>query len=131
MSSRQPVRGFIDRRKRPLVGMEGNEGQGFIALVDTGFNAALWCGSQMAGRLNFIPTGEFIRVVTAGGQHRAELARGHVTWFGEPRSIVALVKMDEPMPVSPNELAALIGTRLLFPGRLVIDFLEERVEIFP
>lgn len=131
MSSRQPVRGFVDRRKRPLLGMQGNEGQRFIALVDTGFNAAFWCGSQTAGWLNFVPTGKYARVVTAGGRHRAELAHGYIKWLGELREIVALVKSNESMPLHPNEPSALIGTQLLFPGRLLIDFLEERVEISP
>ncbi len=122
------IRGFIDRRLRPLILLQGEGNTTFLAMVDTGFNAEMWCGDELAGDLNFMPTGVFRPVSTAGGGHVVELANGYIQWFGVRRSVVALVKAEEQKR-NQDEPSALVGTALIRPDRLVLDFLEETLEI--
>jgi predicted aspartyl protease len=120
------MRGYIDKRLRPLLLMRGDIE--FVAMVDTGFNAEMWCGDELAGDLNFRPSGVYRPVSTVGGSHVAELGEGSVEWFGIRRTIISLVKADEPKKAR-REPSALIGMALLRPDRLIVDLLDNSLII--
>jgi predicted aspartyl protease len=124
--------GHVDQRERPLVRVSlPDRDRSFLALVDTGFNGWLFMEAMDAVRLGFVPSELTVSVEFAGrGQSRLRVAHGHILWFGKPHHTEVLVSTAEGgRAASPDELVALLGTRLLSPHFLKIDFAKRRVSI--
>lgn len=124
MTTPTSIRGVVDIWKRPLLTLEWGEIK-ILALIDTGFNGKLFLGDELAGELDFRPTGFFERVSYGAGSGRASIAEGEVRWKGSRRAIDAFVASNVTRTNNVSEPEILIGTGLLFPDVLTIDFLDE------
>jgi predicted aspartyl protease len=124
--------GHVDLRNRPLTKIEisGRE-DAVLALIDTGFNGHLLMHEDVAQQLGLVMTGAAAKVELAGHELRQfPVADGTVVWFGELRRIPVLISAEESPPrAGPDEPAVLLGTALLNPHKLTIDFAMRRVVI--
>ena len=124
------VIGSVDDLGRPVVRIEVPDRDGFLAVVDTGFNRSLLLLISEAQAMGFIVT-EDAETVELGTAVKTKVlrARGIVRWLDRTIQVEALVS-DEPMPVSGRDTArALVGTELLANCPLLVDFVARGVEI--
>lgn len=134
--ARNMLVGFIaSERCKPMLTLRTFEGVSFTGTVDTGFNGQLLLDQATARVLGVEMTGERSTVLLTGGV-RGEIQIGGLTidWFGTLRYVDATVLESVPedprlVPFPPSESEILIGTMLMHPGRLTIDFLEETVHL--
>ena len=124
--------GKIDPRGRPVVELVSGRGDRFLALVDTGFNGELMVSDLDARLLGFAISSKISSAGLAGDvlQHVFE-ATGAVSWMGVVRQVEVLVSPNPKSRAirSETDPIALIGTRLLTPSLLLIDYLIGKVEI--
>ena len=124
--------GHVDERNRPLVRFSvPGQDDTFLALIDTGFNGHLFVQEDVAERLGFIDFGVATDAEFADqGRHKVYLAHGRSAWFGELVNVEVLIAADRPLrAASADEPVALLGTSLLFPHILIVDFNKRRVVI--
>jgi predicted aspartyl protease len=124
--------GHADDRERPLVRVFlPEQDRSFLSLVDTGFNGWLLMEAIDAVALGFALTEIAVPVEFAGrGQSRLVIAHGHILWFGQRQAIEVLVSMARGGGItSPDQPVVLLGTRLLSPRLLQIDFETRMVSI--
>jgi predicted aspartyl protease len=123
--------GSVDERLRPLIRLTAAKGDDdVLCLLDTGFNGELLVRRAEADRLGLLPIGSSEVAEFAGGERvRLQLAEGNIHWLGELRFVRALISADDRLPVSADAPQVLVGTRLLFPHLLLIDFSAATVEI--
>jgi predicted aspartyl protease len=123
--------GSVDARGRPVlrVAMQGAEDE-FLVVVDTGFNGDVFISSNDAGKLGIQLSGFEEKVEVAGGVlQRVENAKCELTWFGKPRLVVVTIGLEPASPRREDDPIALIGTGLLRPHLLLIDYEAGTVEI--
>ena len=124
--------GHVDARNRPLVSFSipGHE-DGVLGLVDTGFNGYVLMHRDVAKRFGFAVTDITIMVEFAGHPRReVYVAGGRIAWFNQIVDVDVLVTTEErPRNILSDEPVALIGTGLLNPHKLVVDFANRRVLI--
>lgn len=123
--------GSIDLRRRPIVRIdkEGRE-DGFLALLDTGFNGELLVSQTDAEVLGFARRAGTSTAELAGGQvYELSRGQGEILWLGRKRRVDVLISAEATRPRRDGEPVALVGTRLLAPHMLLIDFLSSTVEI--
>ncbi len=122
--------GSVDARGRPCLRVDLLGARaGFLAVLDTGFNGELMMSGAAAAKCGFSISSVQTRVeVAAGSTAVVNEARGTVVWMGVQRHVEVLVHRQQP-PVIADEPVALIGTRLLTPHRLTIDFDAGTVEV--
>lgn len=125
------VVGSVDQRRRPLVRIEClNDADGFVALLDTGFNGEIFVAIADVGPLGFRLRSGFSTVEIASGQIRTvQRGDGEIMWLGERRRVEIFVSMDPPPARQADEPVALVGTKLLWPHLLLIDFATGTIEI--
>ena len=123
--------GAVDDRGRPVIRIELAESDAsFLALVDTGVKRELMLAEHDARALGFAVASEFRSVRLAMDVDRAAKAgSASINWFGSQRQIDVLVSMDAPTVRRADEPVALVGTGLLAPNLLKIDFDLKTVEI--
>jgi predicted aspartyl protease len=124
--------GHVDARGRPVVALETATREPFIALVDTGFNGELMVSELDAKLLGFEVSSTSHEAVLAGEQRsRLYEGTGLVSWMGAPRRVRLLVSVNPPTRgVRPEtDPVAMIGTGLLTPHLLLIDYRTGTVEI--
>jgi predicted aspartyl protease len=124
------VIGSVDELGRPVVRIEVPDREGFLAVVDTGFNRSLLLLISEAQAMGFVVT-EDAEIVELGTAVKTKVLRasGMVRWLDRTIQVEALVS-DEPMPVSGRDTArALVGTELLANCRLLVDFVARGMEI--
>ena len=124
------VIGSVDDLGRPVVRIEVPERDGFLAVVDTGFNRSLLLLMSDAQAMGFTITAD-AETVELGTAVKTEVLRasGMVRWLDRTIQVEALVS-DEPMPVSGRDTArALVGTEMLANCLLLVDFVAREVEI--
>ena len=126
--------GGIDARRRPVVRVTtpGDE-IGLLALLDTGFNGELLCNVDAARALKIKPQGDVTRVELAGGLRQdAQYGWLQIVWLGLPRLVRVLVSSnaaDARLLPNDDEPVALLGTGLLWPHLVLLDFSAGTVEI--
>lgn len=123
--------GSIDGRRRPLVRIERENGaEGFLALMDTGFNGELFVSYRDAMRLGFTLRAGISTAQLADGQN-AEVLRGvgAISWLGRPRRIEVLAAVQDDIQGLADDPIALVGTALLSPHLVLIDFSAGTIEI--
>jgi predicted aspartyl protease len=124
------VIGHVDLRGRPLVRLEAQNGESFLGLVDTGFNGDLHMTALVARRLGFGSSGLIVDAEVAGGVlQKVEVGSATIPWLGRSRSVELLLAGEPSRPQAPDDPVALVGTRLLTPHVLLIDFLRSTVEL--
>lgn len=119
--------GYIDRRARkPMLRIRVN-GKHFVALVDTGFNGELLMSANEAARLGVTMLhGQAHQVQTAGGVISVDRGNLTIDWCHGPRRTGVLVHSS----VAGTQ-EVLLGTGLLHPGILTVEFLNDFVRIDP
>jgi predicted aspartyl protease len=124
--------GHVDPRDRPLISLSlpGQDDE-FLVTVDTGFNGELLIHDAATFPLAFERTGVDVYVEFAdGGRRTLELASGSIVWFGRQRAVdIWIAKVDSKRSSRADEPAGLIGTGLISPHSLTIDFAARRVVI--
>lgn len=125
--------GSIDALRRPLVRLRriGTDDD-YLALLDTGFNGDLYMDEGTAVRLGFDLRAEKDLVTFADGREESvRLGRGILAWLGGERLVDIFASPDRThsRPVRADEPVALIGTHMLHPHIVLIDFAAATVEI--
>lgn len=120
--------GSVDDRGRPVVRLRGVAEDDVLVVIDTGFNGYLMVTRQAASAFGVAPIGR-VTTVELGDGTTATVLRGRTTisWLGERRLIDVLVADAwTPLPDAPE---GLLGTALLAPHMLHVDFAARTVEI--
>ena len=121
------VTGSVDDRGRPVVRLDGKD-DSILVTVDTGFNGDLMVTREAAKVLGVDVTEIKSKIELGDGT----IARVHespalLSWLGELRSTTVFVA--DTWTTSPDAPSGLLGTRLLSPHLLLVDFDGRTVEI--
>ena len=117
--------GTVDEHRRPLLRLQLRDGGHILALVDTGFNGQLWMSRADATALGIDHDENYSQTGHAIGMRPVETAEGQLVihWLGQERVVDVIVDIDSThRTIAANEPAALIGTELLDPAALSINF---------
>jgi len=122
--------GHVDARDRPLLllSLPGQDDD-LLVTVDTGFNGQILVHDVPALRLSYESTGVDVWVEFADGARRTvQLASSSIIWFGRQRTVdLWIARATSPRHPIPDEPLGIIGTGLVSPHRLTIDFMTRRV----
>jgi predicted aspartyl protease len=124
--------GHVDTRDRPIVSLTlPGLDDDLLVIVDTGFNGQLLIYETELSRFNFVPHETTVPVELAGRERRRlSVMRSRITWFGQVRDVdVFVAPGGQRRAALPDESVGLLGTALLCPHRLTIDFATRRVVI--
>jgi predicted aspartyl protease len=124
--------GSVDQWQRPLLRLEQPDGwDGFVALIDSGFNGHLMLHEADMAYLGFKPVRGNTEVKVASGETvNVKLAEATILWVDEKPLRVRVFVVPAPLPIRrPDDPTVLLGTKLLHPHRLVVDFAANRVEL--
>jgi predicted aspartyl protease len=122
--------GRIDHRGRPVLRLETPAGVSFLALVDTGFNGQLLLSDQDARALGFQVDATAVTASLAGDIiEKMNSGRGIINWMGSQRRIELIVGSQRPALRRDDDPIALIGSELLTPHLVFIDYQAKTVEI--
>ena len=122
--------GSVDERGRPLVRVNTiGGGDDFSAMVDTGFNGDLMMGMSAALETK-VDLNKVVERVELGTGQIEQVRTGTlcIDWLGQRLIVRVLVSFTWP-PQRREGPIALIGTRLLRPHLLPIDFDADTLEI--
>jgi predicted aspartyl protease len=124
------VTGSIDELGRPVVRIEVPGRDGFLAVIDTGFNRSLLMQALEAEAMGFEITEE-VADVELGTTLKVQVHRaiGSIRWLDRIIKVEALVANEELSVHRPDIARALIGTALLADCLLLLDFRTRLVEI--
>ncbi len=102
-----------------------------LVALDTGFNKELLVDRVHIGRFKGELTEVIEQVEFADHTHHSlVLAHGRIIWFGRLREVDILVPPTaRPRAAFPDEPVGLLGTALLSPHKLTVDFAARRVVI--
>ncbi len=125
------VLGGVDDRRRPLVRVAlAERDESLLALVDTGFNGELYVTESVARRFGFERTSFDSEVALAGGNSaKVSRGRGSIRWLGQQRRVQVFIVDDPRTHPREGEPDALLGTGLLSPHILLVDFTAMTIEI--
>lgn len=125
------VVGSVDQRRRPIIRLQiSGARDDVVALLDTGFNGELLVAQQDVQRL-----GVNVRPLSSqaimGDGSVVEVRRGDcsIMWLGSTRRTEVLVSSVFVRAKLADDPVVLIGTQLLSPNLLLIDFAAATVEI--
>ena len=123
--------GSVDHLGRPLVRLSdvGAQHVEILALVDTGFNGGLMMGLKLAEDLGVELDEDSVRVELGNGA-AANVHQGLVgmIWLGRHRTAQVFAS-ESWVQGHPDAPVALLGTGLLRPHLLLVDFDAATVEI--
>ena len=97
-----------------------------------GFNGELFIDEADAMRLGFVLREGYSKATLAGGiVHNIRRGTGMIIWLGQPRrvEVLAAVSTAARQPRLPDNLVVLVGTKLLSPHLLLMDFANQTIEI--
>jgi hypothetical protein len=122
--------GSVDDLGRPVVRVEVPGHDGFLAVVDTGFNRSLLLQPAQARELGFVISEE-TETVELGTTARADVrqSQGTIVWLGRELRIEAYISNEPPATHRPDTARALLDTELLADCLLLVDFNNRLVEI--
>jgi len=126
------ILGHVDARDRPIVSLSvPDQEDGIPVVIDTGFNGELLIHSTDIDRIGCNLTDLTVTAEFAGRQRQLlNRARGRLVWFGRQRDVDVLVAMtNAPRSPTADEPIGLLGTALLSPHTLTVDFAARRVVI--
>jgi predicted aspartyl protease len=122
--------GSVDDLGRPTVRIDVPDRDGFLAVIDTGFNRSLLLTAAEALAMGFVieVRTEAVELATAA-QVLVRRATGKICWLGRDILVDALIT-DEPVALHRPDIArALIGAELMATCLLLVDYPSRRVEI--
>ena len=121
------VIGSIDQRGRPVIRVEGKL-ESTLVVVDTGFNGDLLLAREAARLLEVDPVSKETEIELGDGRTVVvNKARATITWLEQARRVRVLVSND--WITTGDAPVGLLGTDLLAPHLLLIDFADGTVEI--
>ena len=121
------VIGSVDLRGRPIIRLEVGD-DSILLVVDTGFNGDLMLARSAARLLGVDPRIRETDVELGDGRTvQVKEARTTIRWLEHDRRARILVSDD--WTVIGDAPAGLVGTELLAPHLLLIDFAGRTVEI--
>ena len=121
------VIGAVDLRGRPVIRIEGKQ-DSILVVVDTGFNGDLMVSRDAARLLGVDPVAREAEIELGDGRTvQVNEARATITWLEHERRVRVLVS-DDWVSVGDAPVG-LLGTDLLAPHLLLIDFTAGTVEI--
>jgi predicted aspartyl protease len=125
------VLGGVDDRRRPVVRVTlAERDESLLALVDTGFNGDLHVTESVALRFGFERTSFDSEVALADGNSvKVVRGRGTIQWLGKLRRVQVFIADDPRTHPREGEPDALLGTGLLSPHVLLVDFTAMTIEI--
>jgi len=119
--------GWVDvRLKKPMLLVHTLSGKTFSVTVDTGFNRELWMDKITAETLGvaMLSTHPRTSFVTAGNKPiLTDVGELEIMWVLGPRKVFVHIH-DEP-----GLSEVLLGTGLLHPGVLIVEFSNDMVKI--
>ena len=119
--------GSVDLRGRPVIRIEGKQ-ESILVVVDTGFNGDLLVSRDAARRLGVDPISSEAAIELGDGRTvRVNEARATIKWLEQERRVRVLVSDD--WTATGDAPVGLLGTDLLVPHLLLIDFTAGTVEI--
>jgi predicted aspartyl protease len=123
--------GSVDLRGRPVLRIgRVDGGDEFLAVVDTGFNGELLVSEEDIERIGVAVSRVAATVELAGGiLHDVVQAKIEIMWMGRSRLVDVFISIEPTLRKPIDEPIALIGTGLLRPHLLLIDFDAGTVEI--
>jgi hypothetical protein len=124
--------GHVDAQDRPIVSLSApDQEDSFPVVIDTGFNGQLLIYSTEIARFRCEHTDLTVTAEFADRQrHLLSRARSRIIWFGGPRAVdVLIATADQPRSAPTDEPIGLLGTGLLSPHKLTVDFARRRVVI--
>ncbi len=103
----------------------------FLVVIDTGFNGQLLIHNTDLARIKCDLTDLMVTAEFAGRQrHMLNRARSRIIWFGRPLDVDVLIAAAEQARAAlTDEPIGLLGTALLVPHQLTVDFATRRVVI--
>lgn len=124
--------GRVDDGLRPLLRLMVPDGNPILGLVDTGFNGEFWFT-----RADAVACGVFFEDLTehtgyAAGMRPVREAFGElrIEWFGAERVVGVVIDLDSPhRTTSADEPMALIGTALLAPATMTLNFGKRKLTL--
>jgi predicted aspartyl protease len=121
------VRGSVDHLGRPVIRIEHRD-ISILAVIDTGFNGELMVPAATALSLGVAFSME-VTTVELGNGARASVRDGEATinWLDDTRRVRVFV--SESWLPTGDAPQGLLGTGLLTPHLLLIDFERKTVEI--
>ena len=124
------LNGSIDDLGRPLIRLQLPHGHDdLLVIVDTGFNGELMMSLAMAQSLGLSLDDDLVPIeLGTGAIERVYTSQIDVLWLDKELRVRALVSTSWPSP-APDAPVALIGTRLLRPHLLLVDFDANTVAI--
>jgi predicted aspartyl protease len=122
--------GSVDDLGRPVIRIDIQGRDGFLAVVDTGFNRSLMLMATEAKAMGFELT-DSEEIVELGTTIKATVvpALGNIEWLGRTVRVEALVSSEPSVGSHPDVARALVGTELLADCLLLVDFRRRTVEI--
>ncbi len=130
MAALAKIIGSVDDLGRPIVRVEVLGRDGFLAVIDTGFNRSLLLTAAEAIAMGFVieVRTEAVELATTA-QVFVRRATGTIRWLGRDTVVDALIT-DEPVVVHRPDIArALVGAELLAQCLLLVDYPARSVEI--
>jgi predicted aspartyl protease len=122
--------GSIDDLGRPVVRIEVPNRDGFLAVIDTGFNRSLMMSTTEAAALGFVQEekGQIVELGTTA-QVMVGRAIGTIEWLDRKIQVDALISREPTGVHRPDVAQVLLGTELLRGCLLLVDFANGVVEI--
>jgi predicted aspartyl protease len=122
--------GHIDDLGRPVIRIEVPGRDGFLAIVDTGFNRSLMLQASEAEAMGFT-IAEETEIVELGttAQVKVRWGFGTMRWLDRDIRVEALVSNEKLTVHRPDTARALIGAELLVQCLVLVDYPARRVEI--
>lgn len=124
--------GRVDDGLRPLLRLMVPDGNSFLTHIDTGFNGELWFARADAVTcgVEFDQVDERVGYLAGMRPVRETIGQLRILWFGIERVVDVVVDLDSAhRTVSPDEPMALIGTALLAPATMTVNFGKRRLTL--
>jgi len=123
------ITGRIDHMGRPIIGLHIKD-ESVLVMVDTGFNGQLMMNETGARIFGFSVMKSKSEIVLADDQKQSVLEGfGYLRWFGQLREVSLFITEDQHIVRRDDDPIAIIGTELLTPHLLEMDFAKRTVAI--
>lgn len=117
--------GHVDTERRPLLRVELPDGEPILALIDTGFDGTLAFSEADAIACGVDIDPYYRDEVFVIGRRPVSVGYGElrIRWMGRDVEVGVVVDLNDPRrTVNAREPVAIIGTKLLSPSALTVDF---------
>jgi predicted aspartyl protease len=124
-----PHVGGLDGKGRPMVRLRvtGAEDE-LLCMLDTGYSGELWMSEALARQFGFDATNVDAIAATATNElAEVRIYSGEIEWLGAKREVTVQAHRGPASRQPDAEPYALLGTELLQPTLLLVDFPERTI----